>query len=192
VGRKLARVRIIAGLHRGRSLVAPTGDATRPITDRAKQSLFDAISPLIEDAVVFDCFCGTGSMGLECLSRGARQAYFFDADRSALAGLAKNIAALKVADHSTVLAGDIFRLIRGNALPPAELIFFDPPYRFVPERPADLREFASYCGERLAHSRTELIFRHDAADVLELPPWTTGVAKSYGSMLIERLVLPGR
>ena len=64
-------MRIIAGEFKGRQLLAPTGDATRPITDRAKQSLFDILAPHIDGAVVYDCFAGTGSMGLECLSRGA-------------------------------------------------------------------------------------------------------------------------
>jgi 16S rRNA (guanine966-N2)-methyltransferase len=184
-------VRIIAGVHRGRTLVAPVGDTTRPITDRAKQSLFDAIAPLIPDATVFDCFCGTGSMGLECLSRGAAHAYFFDADQSALKGLQKNISALRVEAGATVMAGDIFKLIQNAKLPKADLIFFDPPYRFVPERPGDLQTFARHCADWLSMPTTELIFRHDAADTLALPPWVQGQGRTYGSMAIERLILPG-
>ena len=64
-------MRIIAGEFGGRKLLPPVGEVTRPITDRAKQSLFDILTPLIEGARVYDCFAGTGSMGLECLSRGA-------------------------------------------------------------------------------------------------------------------------
>ena len=56
-------MRIIAGEHRGRRLLAPESDTTRPITDRAKQSLFDVISPRIDEAVVYDCFAGTGAWG---------------------------------------------------------------------------------------------------------------------------------
>ena len=59
---------------RGRKLLPPVGEVTRPITDRAKQSLFDVITPLVEAARVYDCFAGTGSMGLDCLSRGAAHA----------------------------------------------------------------------------------------------------------------------
>ncbi|HEX2971347.1 MAG TPA: RsmD family RNA methyltransferase, partial [Tepidisphaeraceae bacterium] len=91
-------MRIIAGEFRGRKLLSPEGDTTRPITDRVKQSLFDILTPLLPEAVVYDCFSGTGSMGLEALSRGAAQATFFEADRSALARLRQNIDALKVAD----------------------------------------------------------------------------------------------
>ena len=72
-------MRIIAGEFRGRKLLPPEGDVTRPITDRVKQSLFDILAPRIDGARVYDCFAGTGSMGLECLSRGAEHATFFEA-----------------------------------------------------------------------------------------------------------------
>ena len=68
-------MRIIAGEFRGRKLLPPEGDdVTRPITDRVKQSLFDILGPLLPDTRVYDCFAGTGSMGLESLSRGAAEA----------------------------------------------------------------------------------------------------------------------
>src|SRR5580693_2175081 len=96
-------LRIIAGQLRGRRLLPPAGDATRPITDRAKQSLFDILSPMIAEARVYDCFAGTGSMGLECLSRGASSVTFFESDRSAVKRLEENISILKVVDHSVVV-----------------------------------------------------------------------------------------
>ena len=80
-------MRIIAGEFKGRQLLAPVGDATRPITDRAKQSLFDILTPIITDANVYDIFAGTGSLGLESLSRGAKFSTFFEIDRSAIARL---------------------------------------------------------------------------------------------------------
>src|SRR3954466_165319 len=102
-------MRIIAGEFRSRRILPPASDATRPITDRVKQSLFDILTPHIEGARVYDCFAGTGSMGLECLSRGAAHVTFFEADRSAVARLKRNIAAVSAADRSTVMAGDLFR-----------------------------------------------------------------------------------
>jgi 16S rRNA (guanine(966)-N(2))-methyltransferase RsmD len=193
-------VRIIAGEHRGRVLVAPRGDTTRPITDRAKQSLFDVLSPLIPDAIVYDCFCGTGSMGLECLSRGAAHATFFDADRSALAGLKQNIDALKVADRARILAGDIFKLAEAIDVPADRrptLIFLDPPYKFLVERPAPLQKLAQTLATRHAAPRqprgpddpggaqTLLLFRHDTKDALSLPGWAQSDVRVYGSMTIE-------
>jgi 16S rRNA (guanine(966)-N(2))-methyltransferase RsmD len=107
---------------------------TRPITDRAKQSLFDALTcaARIPDAVVLDCFSGTGSLGLECLSRGAARAIFLERDRNALDGLRNNIRALRVEPMCDVLAADAYHAglllsgkLRGQRL---GLAFIDPPY----------------------------------------------------------------
>src|SRR6476646_9921278 len=129
-------MRIIAGEFRGRRLLPPEGDVTRPITDRVKHSLFDILTPLLPDARVYDCFSGTGSMGLECLSRGAAHATFFDADRGALAGLRQNIDALKLPDRSRVVPGNLFASLANPANHPApdrriNVLFLDPPYRFL-------------------------------------------------------------
>src|SRR3954451_21285520 len=113
-------MRIIAGEFRGRKLLAPESDTTRPITDRVKQSLFDILTPMIPDAVVYDCFAGTGSMGLESLSRGAARAIFFERDRSALQRLKRNIEALGVVDRSGVVSEDIFRWFRNDVTRPIE------------------------------------------------------------------------
>src|SRR5437763_10757008 len=102
-------MRIIAGEFRSRKILPPANDSTRPLTDRVKQSLFDILSPRIESARVYDCFAGTGSMGLECLSRGAAHAIFFEADRSGAALLRKNIESLNVRDRSTVIDRDLFK-----------------------------------------------------------------------------------
>src|ERR1043166_2306300 len=129
-------MRIIAGDFRSRQILPPQTGATRPIADRVKQSLFDILAPEIEGARVYDCFAGTGSMGLECLSRGASHATFFEADRSALTRLGANIQTLKLADRATIRKGDLFSHL---ASPPisakADLLFLDPPYRFLREQP---------------------------------------------------------
>lgn len=183
-------MRIIAGEHRGRRLVPPPGDATRPITDRVKQSLFDILTPLLPDARVYDCFAGTGSMGLECLSRGATHVTFFDADRGALAGLKQNIDALRVGDRVRVVPGNLFAWFASAANRPpddrrTDLIFLDPPYRFLRERPDELRSLSeAMTVHHLAASGT-LIFRHDAADNLVLPALRVEDTRTYGNMTLE-------
>src|ERR1051325_10515280 len=107
-------MRIIAGEFRGRKLLPPQGDATRPITDRVKQSLFDILTPHIEGARVYDLFAGTGSMGLESLSRGATHVAFFESDRSAIERLKKNIATLKLESRSQIIPGDLFKWFSSN------------------------------------------------------------------------------
>src|SRR4051812_2139255 len=103
-------MRIISGKFRGHTLVSPPGDTTRPITDRAKQSLFDALQECFVDANVLDCFSGTGSMGLECLSRGAAKVFFIERDRAALRALKQNLADMQMTDRATILPIDAYSL----------------------------------------------------------------------------------
>lgn len=180
-------MRIIAGEFRGRQLLAPQNDATRPITDRAKQSLFDILAPWIEGAIVYDCFAGTGSMGLECLSRGAAEAVFFEQDRSALALLKRNISALKVEQRSRVIAGDLFKwFATAEAAQNTGVVFLDPPYRFLRERADDLRRLSQSIIPHLNEDGI-VVFRHDAADVLKLPGLASRDVRDYGTMRIELL-----
>jgi 16S rRNA (guanine966-N2)-methyltransferase len=181
-------MRIIAGEFRGRRLLPPEGDVTRPITDRVKQSLFDILTPRLPDARVYDCFAGTGSMGLESLSRGAAEATFFEADRSAGQRLRKNIAALGLGNRCRVVGQDLFRWFASAPAPerPIDLAFLDPPYRFVRERPDELRKLAERLTTHLAPDGT-IVFRHDAADRLELPGLSRADERTYGGMTIEFL-----
>jgi 16S rRNA (guanine966-N2)-methyltransferase len=125
-------VRIIAGRWRGRSLVSPTGFATRPTAERLRQAIFDMLlhapwggRDLIEGALVLDLFAGTGALGLEALSRGAAAAEFFETDRAALAALRANIAACGASPLARVHSRDARFPANG---PPARLVFLDPPY----------------------------------------------------------------
>ena len=180
-------MRIIAGEFRGRHLLPPESDTTRPITDRVKQSVFDILSPLIPGAIVYDCFAGTGSMGLECISRGAAKAVFFESDRSAIARLRQNIEILKVQSICTIIATDVFRHF---APPPLcgvpSLVFLDPPYRFLTERAEALRGLAAALGACLAPDGT-IIFRHDSVDRLDLPGLRATDERTYGGMTVEFL-----
>ncbi len=187
-------MRIIAGTHRGRKLLPPAGDVTRPITDRVKQSLFDIISPLLPDAVVYDCFAGTGSMGLECLSRGAKAITFFEADRSGLLRLKTNIDAMDDQRQCRIIPGDLFRWFEQTD-PPAEalradLIFLDPPYRFLRERPGDLLRLAERFAAGHLRAGGTVIFRHDATDALTLPSLQQYDVREYGGMTLEFLSCP--
>jgi 16S rRNA (guanine966-N2)-methyltransferase len=175
-------MRIIAGEFRGRHLLSPEGLATRPITDRAKQSLFDILQPLLADAMVYDLFAGTGSMGLECLSRGAKHVTFFEQDRSALERLRQNITSLNLQERCRIIGGDLFAFFaRPSATAKApNICFLDPPYQMVRENADSLRALAK-------HLSGLVVFRHDAADHLELPPLQSFDQRKYGQMMIELL-----
>ncbi|MBA2338363.1 MAG: 16S rRNA (guanine(966)-N(2))-methyltransferase RsmD [Acidimicrobiia bacterium] len=118
-------MRIIAGVARGRRLLGPRGGTTRPFPDRVKEALFSSLGDVVVDAVVLDLFAGTGSLGLEALSRGAGAVTFVERDRSALAVLRENIA--RVGLGGTVVAADVGRFLAhpGGAY---HLAFVDPPY----------------------------------------------------------------
>lgn len=126
-------MRIVAGRWRGKTLVAPDGDATRPTADRVRQAVFDMLvhAPWggreeIEGADVLDVFAGTGAMGLEALSRGARHVTFIENAPAALAALRANIRAIKAESACTVIAADAL-----SVRPPGRahgLVFLDPPY----------------------------------------------------------------
>ena len=177
-------MRIIAGEFRGRKLLPPDTDATRPITDRVKQSLFDIIAPSIPGAVIYDCFSGTGSMGLECLSRGAKQSVFFELDKNALKRLRENIQTLKVENHSTIISTDIFKYFNTQiSIPKADFIFLDPPYRFLREKSADMQLLAKNMAAQLTDDGV-VIFRHDATDNLPLEALKEIDRREYGSMTI--------
>jgi 16S rRNA (guanine966-N2)-methyltransferase len=184
-------MRIIAGEFRGRKLLPPEGDVTRPITDRVKQSLFDILTPLLPDARVYDVFAGTGSMGLECLSRGAAHATFFEADRSALARLRTNLQSLAVEGRARVIGGDLFRWIDdARHVPPGDgrridVAFLDPPYRFLRERPDALRRLAETLVLRHLRPDSAVVFRHDADDRLDLPGLRRYDERRYSGMALE-------
>jgi 16S rRNA (guanine966-N2)-methyltransferase len=125
-------LRIVAGTWRGKRLVAPAGDATRPTAERARQALFDMLAhaswggrDLLEGARVLDAFAGTGALGLEALSRGAAEATFMENSRAALAALGANVAACNAGARARILAVDATHPPKGG---PCQIIFLDPPY----------------------------------------------------------------
>ncbi len=125
-------MRIIAGKFKGRKLLRPPGaSSTRPITSIAKKSLFDMLAGVLEEATVMDLYCGTGTLGLEALSRGARQCVFADRDPKVLDRLKRNIANVGTADQCTIWKGDVSRDLRKwlEKWPGCiDLAFVDPPY----------------------------------------------------------------
>lgn len=185
-------MRIIAGEFRGRKLLPPDSDTTRPVTDRVKQSVFDILSPMIDGAIVYDCFAGTGSMGLECLSRGASHVTFFEADRSAANRLKKNIAALNVADRCRVVTDDLFVWFTRSEnsferIPQIDLVFLDPPYRYLTEMPDALHRLSKLFALHHLKPQGTLVFRHDVKDSLALDAMKVVDVRQYGSMAVEFL-----
>ncbi len=120
-------MRIISGRHRGRKLAEFTVDGIRPTSDRAKVSLFNILAPRIAGATVLDLFCGSGSLGLECVSRGADKVCFNDKSAQSVAVLNKNIAALKEQSVCEVTVLD-YKDYLNRCNKKFDIIFLDPPY----------------------------------------------------------------
>jgi 16S rRNA (guanine966-N2)-methyltransferase len=122
-------MRIIAGVAKGRRLVAPTGDGTRPTADRVKESWFSSLQPLLGGAHVLDLYAGSGALGLEALSRGAAAVTFVERDRRALAALRTNLAAVDL-PGATVVGRDVRTALAGDLVDaPFDVVVADPPYR---------------------------------------------------------------
>ena len=124
-------MRIISGQARGRSIVAPAGEKTRPTQDYVRESLFNIIRWDLEDARVLDLFAGTGALSLEAVSRGARSAVMIDMDRAACDCIRKNMETTRLKDHCRLIPRDykaaISLLEREGE--PFDIVFIDPPYR---------------------------------------------------------------
>jgi len=119
-------VRVIAGELRGRRIVAPKGNVTRPTSDFVRETAFNLIGP-VDGAAVLDLYAGSGALGIEALSRGAARALFVDSSREACRTIGVNLEALGL--RATVLCQDAVRAL-ATERGPYDLILADPPYDF--------------------------------------------------------------
>jgi 16S rRNA (guanine(966)-N(2))-methyltransferase RsmD len=123
-------MRIIAGEFRSRRLKSIPGAATRPTTDRLRETLFDILGPRIVGATFLDAYAGTGAVGMEALSRGAAHAVFLERHRKALEAIRENLASLGVEARATVVAGPVLATLPKYS---ADIVFLDPPYELERE-----------------------------------------------------------
>lgn len=121
-------MRVIAGTARSLRLKTPDGTDTRPTTDRIKETLFNMLQPYLSGALFVDLFSGSGGIGIEALSRGARHAYFVENEKRALTCIQENLQFTHLANQATVLKTDVLSAIYGIHEKEADLVFMDPPY----------------------------------------------------------------
>jgi 16S rRNA (guanine(966)-N(2))-methyltransferase RsmD len=167
-------MRVIGGEFRSRTIKTPVGDNTRPTPDRLREALFNILLPRIADAVFLDAYAGSGSVGIEALSRGARRTIFIEKSRTALRALQENIAALGIRERCEVCADSASSVITRFE---ADIVFLDPPY---PRETEYVR-----CLEALGGKPKPLVVVQHASK------FTTQLKQQYGALRRVRLVSQG-
>ncbi|WP_193708358.1 16S rRNA (guanine(966)-N(2))-methyltransferase RsmD [Alkalibaculum sporogenes] len=123
-------MRVITGKAKGKKLYSPKDDRVRPTSDKIKQSFFNIIDSLIKDSVFIDCFSGTGAIGIEALSRGAKEVYFIDNNKESVLLIKKNLNTTDLNSMGNIIEMNvedaISNLSKENVI--ADIIFMDPPY----------------------------------------------------------------
>lgn len=180
-------MRIIAGNLKGRKLSPVKGLNTRPTADRVREALFNILGRRPVDAVVLDLFAGTGALGIEALSRGARRAVFVDCTASALSVLHRNIESCRLQSLTRIIKWDITRDLNclAGVADPFDLVFLDPPYHraMIQASLVNLLRAGCLAAEAL------VVVEHDPREVFDPP--AAGLAcidqRSYGKTRIAFL-----
>ena len=165
-------MRVIAGEFRSRRLKSLEGPEVRPTPDRLRETLFDVLAPEVPESVFLDAYAGTGAVGIEALSRGARKALFLEKNRKAIDVIRSNIAALGLEARSQVIHGSVRVYL---AAQPADIVFIDPPYDLASEY-RDVLEIAG------AGKAPLVVAQHDRR--LQLEP-------RYGALALARQIRQG-
>lgn len=125
-------MKVISGILKGRKIDGYTIDGTRPTMDRVKESVFGTIQNNLKESLVLDLFAGSGQLGIEAISNGAKKCYFIDNSTDAIKTINNNIINLSITDKSVVLLSDWKKALNdfGKRLLKFDIIFIDPPYKY--------------------------------------------------------------
>ncbi len=178
-------MRIIAGQWKSKRLVSPKTEKTRPTLDRVKEAIFSMINEDIQNSVVLDLFSGTGNLGIEALSRGAKFCYFNDINNDALKIIFSNIKLTNYEKYARISKKDYEKCIRSleNDNLPVDIIFLDPPFG---------AKYETKCLEMLSkssivHKDTKIILETDKDTVFQdnVVGFTLATKKIYGRVMIR-------
>ena len=175
-------MRVIAGSARGVPLTAPRDRATRPITDRVKETLFGILGERVPDARVLDLYAGSGAIGIEALSRGAASVDFVERARSALDVLRSNLAATHLAADARVHGATVDRFLAEPGHGPWDLVLLDPPYESR-DIVAPLRALTP----RLAPGATVVVKHFWRTEVPEVTGLVTTRQRRFGETMLSFL-----
>ena len=165
-------MRVIAGEFRGRKLKSVPGLDVRPTPDRLREALFNVLAPRIEGSVFLDAYAGSGAVGIEALSRGARRVILIEKSRTAIEVIRENVATLGVQSQVSIVRGQASVLLPNH---PATIAFIDPPYALENEYGASLNA--------LAGTRCPLVIAQHTSRLT--------LAEGYGSLKKYRVLKQG-
>lgn len=178
-------MRVIAGIYRSRPLTAPRGTATRPTSDRLRETLFNILAPHIEGAHFADLYAGTGAVGIEALSRGAAHVTFVESAAPAVAALRANLTALKIREGFQLEQRSVPVALRNLARrdPQFNLVYLDPPWE----------DAASYTGSLalLAESSAALLAPEAIVIAEHARRGSATIADTYGALHRYRMLEQG-
>ncbi len=180
-------MRIISGTSKGRRLATPKSQVVRPTSDRVKESIFNILGQVVEEKTVLDLFAGTGNLGIEALSRGARRAFFVEKGRQAIRLIKRNLSQLGMEGRSEIVPKDVYRAIgilklRGESF---DLILMDPPY----EKGLIIRTLEKINSHKIYHEDSILVIEHDRREPLPkiIDGWNLVRQRGIGDTLISFL-----
>lgn len=175
-------MRIIAGEAKGRRLRSPRGSGTRPMMDRVREAIFSSLGAFVVDATVLDLYAGTGSVGLEALSRGAESVVFVESGREVLSVLEANIEAVGLG--GAVVGGSVERFLASDSAS-YDLAFVDPPY----DAPLpSVEQVLTAVGERMNDGGVVILHRRTGSAEPPIPPGLVVTdRRRYGGAEITRL-----
>ena len=178
-------MRILTGRLKGRQIKVPKGNITRPTSGRIKKSIFDTIGPFDSDTFALDIFSGTGGLGIEALSRGAKQVTFIEQNKKVAKILKENIANCGLGEKANIIELDYKKalniLIKSNDK--FDLIFVDPPYSFYAN--VNLQDLIKVCQEFLKENGM-LIIEHNTTNKVNYDSFEIKT-KKYGETMISYL-----
>ena len=181
-------MRIIAGAARGRVLVAPAGDKTRPTSDKLRGALFNILASRVEGARVLDLFAGTGALGLEAMSRGAASAVLVDSDRRAIDAIRTNATAVlgdSAKGRIEIMQSDYRKAIGALSGAPFDIAFFDPPYALFGAYADAIARLSAR--DLLADDVVLVCERAKGAETISAPGFLVYDARVYGDTAIDFL-----
>jgi 16S rRNA (guanine(966)-N(2))-methyltransferase RsmD len=184
-------MRIISGTSKGRRLAAPKGHSLRPTSDRVKESIFNILGKEVEGKAVLDLFSGTGNLGIEALSRGAKKTFFVEKAREALRMIQRNLLQCGFSDLAEVIPKDVNRAIgileaSGESF---DLILMDPPY----EKGWIQRTLVKLNNHNIYHEGSVLVIEHGRREPLpqKTGRWTLIKQRMIGDTVISILQAGG-